>query len=571
MNAAKAPKIERAGAHRTDVLKGRELNRQNQETAEPHPALETRSTEILKAEEDLRVEVAEHICTEEALRESEVNYRSIFDAANDAIFVHDIETGEIIDANQKMREMYGYSVDEVRRLKIGDLSVNEPPYTQEEALRYIKKATEGEPQLFQWRAKDRAGRLFWVEVSLKSALIRGKDRLLAVVRDITERKRLEAQFLRAQRIESLGTLAGGIAHDINNVLSPILMVIRILQMKFPDQDSQDLLKILQTNAERGGNMVKQILIFARGVEGDRMFLEPEPLIKEIAKVVAETLPKSIEVRSVIPESLWPVNADPTQLHQVLMNLFINARDAMPHGGTISIEANNKCVDENYALMNLDAKPGRYVCIAVVDSGTGIPDEIIDRIFEPFFTTKEQGKGTGLGLSTVLMLVKSHGGFIDVYSETGKGTEFSIYLPAAESTATRQADELISYMPTGHDELILVVDDEQAIREITKRTLEAYGYRVLTAEDGAEAVALFAQNKDDIRAVLMDMMMPYMDGQSSIRAIQRLNPETKIIVSSGLKADRKAIEHTSGGVKVFLAKPYTADKLLKTLAEILTTT
>jgi PAS domain S-box-containing protein len=571
MKAAKAPGVGRASAHRPDTLKGGEVHQQNQGTAEPHPAFETPSTEILKAEEGLRVEVAEHKCREEALRESEVNYRSIFDAANDAIFVHDIETGDILDANQKMREMYGYTVDEVRRLKIGDLSVNDPPYTQEDALRHIKRATEGEPQLFQWLAKDKAGRLFWVEVNLKRALINSKDCLLAVVRDINERKRHEAQYMRAQRMESLGTLAGGIAHDINNVLSPILMAIRILQMRFPDQDSQDLLKILQANAERGGNMVRQILEFARGVEGDRMLLEPDRLIKEIARVVGDILPKSIEIRSVASENLWLVNADPTQLHQVLMNLFVNARDAMPHGGTISIEANNKCVDESYARMNLDAKPGCYICIAVVDTGTGIPDEIIDRIFEPFFTTKEQGKGTGLGLSTVLTLVKSHGGFINVYSETGMGTEFRIYLPAAEPAATRQADELIPNLPHGHDELILVVDDEQAIREITRRTLEAYGYRVLTAEDGAEAVALFAQNKDDIRAVLMDMMMPYMEGPASIRAIQRLNPEARIIVSSGLKANRKAIDPTNGGVKLFLAKPYTADKLLNALAEILTAT
>jgi PAS domain S-box-containing protein len=634
-------------------------------------------------------DVTDRKCMEEALRESELNYRSIFDAANDAIFIHDMESGSILDANQRMREMYGYTVEEIQHLKVEDLSVNEPPYTQAEALRLIRKAADGEPQLFPWRAKDKAGRLFWVEVSLKRAFIRGKDGLLAVVRDITqrrlaeeklreqaalldqatdaildldfegqilfwskgaeriygwtaeeavgrnvrelyhqrlgddareakrillekgmwsgevrhvskdgkpitvesrwtllrdaegrpktvlvinsditERRQLEAQFLRAQRLESLGALAGGIAHDINNVLSPILMAIRMLQMRFPDPDSHSVLNILQTNAERGSNMVRQILEFARGAEGERVLLEPERLIKEIINVIGKTLPKTIEVRSFFPESLWPVNADPTQLHQVLMNLLVNARDAMPHGGRITVEASNVWIDEHYARMELDAQVGCYVCVAITDTGTGIAAGIMDNIFDPFFTTKEFGKGTGLGLSTVMGIVKSHGGFLKVSSEAGVGTEFEVYLPAAEAAMMKQANELNSEPPLGHGELILVVDDEWAVREVSKDTLETHGYKVLTASDGTEAVALFAQHGVGIRAVLMDMMMPYLDGPAAIRALRKLNPEVKIIVSSGLKVDGKPIEAASAGVNVFLWKPYTADKLLKAVANVL---
>jgi two-component system cell cycle sensor histidine kinase/response regulator CckA len=246
-----------------------------------------------------------------------------------------------------------------------------------------------------------------------------------------------------------------------------------------------------------------------------------------------------------------------------MNFFVNARDAMPAGGKLTIKADNVSIDDNYARMNLEAKPGRFVLITIADSGMGISPKIINRIFEPFFTTKELGKGTGLGLSTALGIVKSHGGFINVYSEPSRGTQFKIYLPAAESSFAVGADASAS-LPLGRGELILVVDDEIAIREITKGTLEAYGYRALTAADGTEAVALYAQHKDDIKVVLTDLMMPYMDGPVTIRALQKLNPNVRIIASSGLAENSRSIE----GAKLFLPKPYTAERLLKALAEVI---
>ncbi|HXI89508.1 MAG TPA: response regulator, partial [Blastocatellia bacterium] len=238
-------------------------------------------------------------------------------------------------------------------------------------------------------------------------------------------------------------------------------------------------------------------------------------------------------------------------------------DAMPAGGKLTIKADNVSIDDNYARMNLEAKPGRFVLITIADSGMGISPKIINRIFEPFFTTKELGKGTGLGLSTALGIVKSHGGFINVYSEPARGTQFKIYLPAAESPFAVGADASAS-LPVGRGELILVVDDEIAIREITKGTLEAYGYRALTAADGTEAVALYAQHKDDIKVVLTDLMMPYMDGQVTIRALQKLNPNVRIIASSGLAENSRSI----AGAKLFLPKPYTAERLLNALAEVI---
>jgi PAS domain S-box-containing protein len=491
---------------------------------------------------------------------------ALLDQATDAILVRDLED-RILFWNKGAERIYGWTSEEAVGRHVKDLHYREIDQDYDAAKQILLERGDWSSEAHHLTKSGKK-----LVVQSRWTLLRDQEgnpeSVLVINTDITEKKRLEAQFLRAQRMESIGTLAGGIAHDINNVLSPILLAIRMLEMKFPDEHSLQMLKLLQTNAERGGKMVRQILEFARGVEGERMILQPEHLIRQIIKVLEETFTKSIEMRYLLPETLWVISADPTQVHQVLMNLFINAAAAMPHGGTISVEADNISIDENYARMNLDAKVGRYIRISIRDTGTGIPAEIIDRIFDPFFTTKARGKGTGLGLSTVLTIVKSHGGFINVYSEEGKGTEFRVYLPAAEATATAESGEARSELPTGHGELILVVDDESSVREITRSTLETYGYRVLTAGDGTEAVALFAQYKDEISVVLTDVIMPYMDGPATIRVIKTMNPQIRIVVSSGLKANGKAKAAASAGRKVFLSKPYTADKLLNALAEVL---
>ena len=263
-----------------------------------------------------------------------------------------------------------------------------------------------------------------------------------------------------------------------------------------------------------------------------------------------------------------ISADATQMHQVLMNLCVNARDAMPEGGAISIQAENSFVDENYARMHIDAKAGRFVVINVSDTGPGMTPEVQGRIFEPFFTTKEMTKGTGLGLSTALTIVKSHGGFINVYSEPHKGSQFTIYIPALEMPGDAEQQPLQTTLPTGEGELILVVDDEGSIREITRGTLETFGYKVVTAADGTEALAIYADRKNEIAVVLTDMVMPFMDGPATIRALQRMNPDVKIIAASGLAASHKLGEGSLEGVQIFLNKPYTAEKLLTALAQLL---
>jgi len=412
-------------------------------------------------------------------------------------------------------------------------------------------------------------------VASRWTLVRDEDgqpkSILTVNTDITEKKQLEAQFLRAQRMESLGTLASGIAHDLNNALTPILMTVQLLGTKLPDEQSQQWLSILKTNVKRAADLVKQVLSFSRGLEGKRTTLEVKPLISEIEQIVKQTFSRAIAIRTDIPtQNLWTISGDATQLHQVLMNLCVNARDAMPEGGILQISASNLWIDENYARMNIEAKVGPYVAITVSDTGVGINSEILDRIFEPFFTTKELGKGTGLGLSTVMAIIKSHGGFVDVYSEVGKGTQFKVYLPV---TQTRERDcppADHQELPTGHGELILVVDDEDSIREITKTALETYGYKVLIASDGIEAIALYTQRKEEISVVLIDMMMPSMDGPSTIRVLQKIDPQVKVIGVSGLVSNDKMIEILGNSVKTFLPKPYTSNELLKNLQVVLNT-
>ncbi|WP_199290227.1 PAS domain S-box protein [Leptolyngbya sp. FACHB-36] len=395
---------------------------------------------------------------------------------------------------------------------------------------------------------------------------RDPEAILIINTDITEKKQLERQFLRAQRLESIGTLAGGIAHDLNNVLTPMLLAVQLLQMKFADEQSGQWLEILENNIKRGANLVKQVLSFARGVEGERVILEIKHLIREIKQIVKETFPKFIELQTDLATDLWTLRGDATQLHQVLMNLCVNARDAMSDGGVLRIAAANLIIDEGYARMHLDATTGPYVVITVSDTGSGIPPDVVDRIFEPFFTTKALGEGTGLGLSTVMGIVRSHGGFVHVSSTIGKGTEFKVFLPAEPTTMTLAAQD--TPLARGHGETILVVDDEAAIREIAQKSLEAYGYQVLTAKDGIEAIALYVQHKQQISLVLVDMMMPVMDGPTTIRTLHKLNPSIKIVAVSGLMTNDKLSASIAPKIRAFLSKPFTTPDLLKTLDQVL---
>jgi two-component system cell cycle sensor histidine kinase/response regulator CckA len=523
--------------------------------------VQERTAELATANKELQAEISEHSRAEQKIREQ----AALLDITTDAILVRDLEN-KILFWNKGAENIYGWKAEEVLGNDARQLLSKENSPQLEEAFEKVKSIGSWQGDLNQ---VTKAGKE--IIVSDRWTLVRDEGEepksMLTVSTDITEKKQLEAQFLRAQRLDSLGTLAGGIAHDLNNVLAPILMAVQLLQLKITDSQSQQWLDILESSVIRGANLVKQVLSFARGIAGDRTILELKHQIFEIKQIVSETFPKSIQVYTDIPEDLWLIYGDPTQLHQVLLNLVVNARDAMPNGGTLNICAENIVIDENYARMTIDAQIGEYIVINVSDTGTGISQEIKDKIFEPFFTTKEQGKGTGLGLSTAIGIIKSHGGFVNVYSELGKGTQFKVYLPATALTETQvQIDD--SDPPAGQGELILVVDDEYSICEITKLSLEVGGYKVITAHDGIEAIALYAQHQSEISVVVTDMMMPSMDGTTTIHTLEKMNPNAKIVAVSGLASNNHIASSASTTVKSFLSKPYTAKQLLKTIHNVM---
>ena len=393
---------------------------------------------------------------------------------------------------------------------------------------------------------------------------------IAIKQDITEKKNLERQFLRAQRLESVGMLAGGIAHDLNNVLAPISMGLELLQQVPLPEKFRPVIDSMLTSTQRGAGIVKQVLTFARGTDGERATVQLRHLIKDIRRMAEETFPRNISLHSDVAADLWPLKADPSQLHQVLLNLSVNARDAMPDGGRLLYEARNLHLDEDAAKRHEGAKPGDYVLLRVTDTGTGMPPEVVDRIFEPFFTTKPQGQGTGLGLPTVLGIVRSHGGFLEVQSEPGKGTTFEVYLPAEKASNAGENATRVKELPVGHGETILVVDDEPAVIAVTKSMLEAHGYRVLAAEDGAAAVAVYAQHAGQISVVVTDIMMPLMDGVALIRSLQRINPQVRVITVSGLSSQpgqpERHTELRAKGIRHHLDKPFTVESLLNALHE-----
>jgi len=503
---------------------------------------------------------------EEAIKKSEEKYRMLIDNIQDGVFI--IQDNKIQFANEAFARVVGFTVQEV--IGKGFRELVAPEDLEVVTDRYHRRqAREDVPHEYEYHMLHKDGRTrILVNMNVGLITFRGEMASMGTVKDITEKKMLESQLLRAQRMESIGTLASGIAHDINNVLTPIMLSQELLREKMTDEESQRYLNIIERSTQRGASLMKQVMSYAKGIEGERNALQAVNLISEIRQIAKETFPRNIEIRTDIPKDLWNISGDATQLHQVLMNLCVNARDAMPDGGIIRILAENLLIDEDYAHINIDAKVGPYIVITVSDTGTGIPPDILDRIFEPFFTTKEHGKGTGLGLSTALGIVKSHGGFITVYSEVGKGTAFKVYLPATATTETIRAQEHQHELPVGHGESILVVDDEDQILELTQKTLETHGYRVITANNGEEAIALYKQNREIIKLVLMDMMMPVMEGLESIQVISGVNPEVKIIAVSGLAEKDKLEKIAEAHVNAFLPKPYTAEKLLKTIHEVI---
>ncbi len=513
------------------------------------------------------VAVKEDITERREVLERNREQAALLDQTRDAILVVGLD-GKIKYGNRSAHELYSHCVE-----KLTDQLAETVLFSNENVR--CAQACKTAMDLGEWseEIEERMPSGDARVIQSRWTMVRdgaGKSQAFLVVNsDITEKKQLEEQFLRAQRMESIGTLAAGVAHDLNNILSPILMSISILQSNSRNEDEQLLLTMLSDGVRRGAGIVRQLLTFGRGMEGERAELQPRVLLREMAKVITETFPKSVTLEEHIAKDLWAIHADATQIHQVILNLCVNARDAMPQGGKLTLSAENILLDEYYCQVDPEARQGPYVLLKVSDTGTGIDPKTLDKIFDPFFTTKERGKGTGLGLSTVLGIVKSHDGFIQVWTREGEGTQFKVYIPALQNGNLKASDQSVVTAPQGNGQCILIVDDEQAVRNVAARVLEKNGYRVLVAKNGAEGLVEYSQHRTDIKAVLTDMIMPVVDGSTLIRILREYSPDLRIIAMSGLAAQEEEALKSAHRADAFLDKPFTSTQLLVKINEILT--
>lgn len=443
-----------------------------------------------------------------------------------------------------------------------------------EALHEARRKVPDIPFIFlsgtigEERALDalRAGATDYVIKDRPRRLIPAMQRAMADVRLQHERRVAAEQLLRVQRLENLGMLAAGIAHDFNNVLSPVIMGVSLFRRRLTTEQDQKLLTAIENSANRGAGLVRQILGFAHGVAGGVQVVQPRHMLGELLDMMRQTFPKSIAIEDDVYAGLWPIDANSSQLHQVLLNLCVNARDAMPAGGTLTVRAYNRDLDEMSAAME-GGKPGCYVVFEISDTGTGIPPEVAKRMWEPFFTTKRAGLGTGLGLSTVRSIVEGHHGFTFLSTQLGRGTTFRILLPAEVAAEVEEVANAATSLPHGNGELVIVADDDPSVRAITSATLAAHGYTVLMAADGTEALAFIAPRVLEVRVLITDLDMPNLDGVALAKVVGSLNPSIRVLLvsASAEPDDPRRCPPPSGA---FLAKPFSAETLLTEVHKLL---
>lgn len=500
---------------------------------------------------------------EEALRASEERFRQVVETITQVFWMTDAQRTQMLYISPGYEKIWGRPRDALYR-SIGTWSDAIHPEDRKRLTNVTERQRRGGyDETYRIVRPDGAER--WI----RSRAFPVQDatgeifRIVGVAEDVTDAKRIEAQFLRTQRLEAVGTLASGIAHDLNNILSPVFLVPGLLRQSLPNARDQELLHMMEKSAHRGAAVIRQLLTFSRGTPGERVLLQLPHLVKEMTHIAAETFPRDIEVTQTVAPGVWCVRADPTQLHQVLMNLCVNARDAMPNGGRLTLTVRNETIEPDAPPRDPPLAPGAYVVLGVSDTGTGIPEDIRHRIFEPFFTTKGTGAGTGLGLSTVLGIVKGHGGAVFVDSTAGRGTTFRVYLPAETAGELSGASVApVSRGGSGIGQLILVVDDEAHVRDTMRAVLERAGYRVITAANGQEALAQIDPQASGLKLVVTDIMMPAMDGVALIRVLRKTAPRMRVVAASGLGRNVRREELVELGVDDVLAKPFTPEELLR---------
>lgn len=471
--------------------------------------------------------------------------------------------GRIIAISESVERVLGYGPSEVVNRSLFDFVCADDQADVRAAL--AARGGAARDELFEFQALHRDGSRRFLEVAASDPIADPDlSGILITARDVTKRKDLQKQLLRAQRLETIGSLAGGVAHDLNNILSPVLMGIELLRQGTTDKSKLKMLQVMETSVSKGRNIVRQVLTFARGLEGEPTLIHPRHLANEVVEIIRQTFPANIQVQQDISKDCWCVLGDATQLHQVLMNLMVNARDAMPNGGSIVVSSENLVVDDAYARMTPQARPGTYVVMAIADTGTGISSKNLAKIFSAFFTTKGPEKGTGLGLSTVKHIVEGHSGFVTVESKVGSGTTFRIHLPATASAGPGAGIQAVAALSSGNGELVIVADDDESVRDITKQTLEAFGYVARVAGNGAEALALLIEERSRAKVLFADFSMPIMDGRQLTNAVRKMGMKVKVIVASGTSIPEEEREVMTTEADAILSKPFTASKLLTTV-------
>ena len=499
------------------------------------------------------------------LEESRTRYKAIFNATADALFIHDAKTYKIIDINEQVCQMFGYTTKEILGLNFEELCSGEPPYTPKNALSYIDKAIASGEQNFEWMSKRKDGSLFWCDVILKSATIGGQECVIASVRDISSRKHLEEQLVHSQKMEAMGQLAGGVAHDFNNMLSGIIGSAEIINTISNGNDKvKKLSQVILKAAHTAGNLTRQLLSFSRKGTIKQHTIHIHKAIHNAEEILRRSIASKFDFDVKLNADNDLILGDLSQIENIVINMSLNARDAMPEGGTLTIITDNRSPEGLNIPDTFRVPPDGCICITISDTGFGMEDELRQHIFEPFFTTKEIGKGTGLGLSAVYGAIKRHSGFIDVDSTPGLGTTFSIFLPlTTQDTPLNTSDNESEVQGTGK---ILLIDDEEVLRYVGKIMLGTLGYEVVTAEDGLRGIEAFIKEAPDV--VLLDMVMPNMSSADCFYTLQELNPNIPVIAVSGYSADSTIDELLKHGLAGFLEKPYKAGDLSRKIASVL---
>jgi hypothetical protein len=525
------------------------------------------STERIQLGHTVRVLMCLEDITKNVRADEQIRAQAaLLDITGDAIFVRDF-TDHVVYWNEGAHRLYGWTTVEAIGRTSSELTPDDPAFDHARALHTVQHQDEWTGEIKQ-RTRDGKDLIVQSRWTLVRELDGKAKAILVVNRDITEKKRLESQLLRGQRLESIGTLASGLAHDLNNVLAPIMMAVQFIKDNTEDDGMKACFQTLETCSRRGADIIRQVLMFARGVEGERILLNPKHLILEMQRIANETFPRSIEISTRISRQPCVLLGDATQIQQVLMNLCVNARDAMPQGGVLTIGLDKKDLDAAGAAIHPKAKAGSYVVISVTDTGTGIPPELVDKIFDPFFTTKPLGQGTGLGLPTVLGIAENHGGFVHLETKLGAGTTFYVYIPTAPGDAAGESAGRASVQAMGKGELIMVVDDEPSVRKLASAILSRNGYRTITAAEGREGLKLFEAHRKNIRLVVSDLMMPQLDGPGMLRGLRALEPGLRSIIITGLGEENRIAEAKAAGADLILNKPFTAEQLLTSVKQLL---